>query len=174
MLLLATLVAIATIPPSSSAWTAYKPAVRQAVLAEHGRQVHIDSILIKGSYALVHGTGFHEVLQRSGKSWKPMCDLTHTAPTVNALESRCRVPATIATQLALEEPANLLAARGQFTAAITAEQVAIASATGPQRENDRVRLQQLRILNQQMQLQQITREQAIQRWNQLQFSWALP
>lgn len=165
--------ALATIPPSSSEWTAYKSAVRKAVIARHG-QTRIDSILIKGHYALVHGNGFHDVLRREPNgSWTIVCDMSHTMPAANVLQSRCGVPADIATQLAAEEPANLLAGQGQFTAAVAAEQKVFASATGPQREQDRVRLQQLRVLNQQTQLQQITREQAIQKWNRLQFSWAL-
>ncbi len=173
-MLSAIVMALATIPPSSSAWTAYKPAVRKAVIAAHG-QTQIDSILIKGSFALVHGNGFHDVLRRRADgSWTIVCDMSHTLPTASVLQSRCGVPAGIATRLAAEEPTNLLASQGQFTAAIDAEQKAFASATGPQREQDRVRLQQLRTLNQQMQLQQITREQAIQEWNRLQFSWALP
>ncbi len=168
------LLTLVTIPPSSSAWTAYKPAIRKAVIARHG-QTQIDSILIKGSYALVHGTGFHDVLQRTEDgSWKIVCEMNKRLPTVNDLQSQCGVPAPIATQLAAEEPANLLAARGDFPEAIATEQKVFASASGPQRESDRVRLQQLRTLNQQMQLQQITREQAIQEWNRLQFSWALP
>jgi len=95
-------------------------------------------------------------------------------PRAAVLQSRCGIPAPIATHLAAEEPTNLLASQGQFNAAIAAEQKAFASASGAQRENDRARLQQLRLLNQQMQLQQVTREQAIQEWNRLQFSWALP
>lgn len=172
-MLSALVITLMAIPPSSSAWTAYKPAVRKAVIARHG-QTQIDSILIKGSYALVHGTGFHDVLRRTDGSWTIVCDMSKTAPAANVLQSRCGVPAPIATQLAAEEPANLMAGQGEFTAAVDAEQRAFASASGPQRETDRIRLQQLRILNEQMQLQQITRAQAIQQWNRLQFSWALP
>lgn len=159
-------------PHSSSAWTANKPAVRQAVFTRHGAHTQIDSILIKRGYALVHGTGFHDVLQRSGKTWKTTCDLNNTNPDASVLESRCDVPSAIATSLAAEEPVNLLAGQGNFSGAVAAEQSVGASVTQSYAQS--VRLQQLRTLNEQMQLQQITRSQAIQQWSQLDYSWALP
>lgn len=172
-MLTAILLSAVTIPPSSSAWTAQKPAVRQAVLAHHPRAV-IDSILIKDGYALVHGTGFHEVLRRSGKTWNVVCDLSNSVPSANVLETRCNVPGDAATMLAMEDPVNIMAGQGNFSAAVAVEQSLAMSESSPQSPTERARFQQLRILNTQMQLQQITREQAIQQWNQLQYSWSLP
>jgi len=167
------LIALVTpVPPSSSAWTANKPAVQQAVLLRHGSHTQIDSILIKRGYALVHGTAFHDVLRRSGTTWKTSCDLNNVNPDATVLESRCGVPSGIATSLAAEEPVNLLAGQGNFSGAVAAEQSVNASTSQSYAQS--VRLQQLRTLNQQMQLQQITRAQAIQQWSQLNYSWALP
>lgn len=160
------------LPPNPSAWTAKKPVVQKAVLARHGAHTQIDSILIKRGYALVHGTGFHEVLQQSGKNWKSTCDLSNANPDASVLESRCGIPAPIAQTLAAEEPVNILAGQGNFSAAVTMEQTVTGAAS--QSVAQSLRLQQLRTLNEQMQLQQITRSQAIQQWSQLEYSWALP
>lgn len=174
MMLSAIAVALATTPPNSSAWTAQKPAVSQAEIARHGPHAQIDSILIKRGYALVHGKGFHDVLHFSHGTWTIVCDLSRSQPTARTLETDCGVSASIAAELAAEEPVNLSVAQGDFSTAAAEEQQAYASISGPEKQNERARLQKLTTLNQEMQLQQITRAQAIQQWNQSQFSWALP
>ncbi len=169
------LTALATpvpVPPSSSAWTAKKPAVRQAVIARHGPHTQIDSILITRGYALVHGTGFHDVLRQSGTKWQTTCDLSKSDPNASVLQSQCGVPAPIADVLASEEPVNILAGQGDFSAAVNAEQAVSGSVS--QTAAQSMRLQQLRTLNEQMQIQQITRSQGIQQWSQLEYSWFLP
>jgi hypothetical protein len=171
-LILAGLVTPVPVTPSSSAWTAKKPAVQQAVLARHGPHTQIDSILIKRGYALVHGTGFHDVLRQFGTKWQTTCDLSKNDPNASVLQSQCGVPAPIAEVLASEEPVNILAGQGNFSAALSAEQGVSGSVS--QSPTQSMRLQQLRTLNEQMQIQQITRSQAIAQWSQLEYSWFLP
>jgi hypothetical protein len=170
--LLASVIAV-KIPASPSAWTAQKPAVTEAV---HRIQPHaqINSILIKQSYALVTGKGIHSILHRTGQTWAVACDLTKTTITPDALTSQCGVPATIAMQLATDEPINILASMGNFNSALPLRQAIEASATAPPSETGRARVGELQMLNTEMRLQQITRQQAIQQWSQLQYSWALP
>ena len=172
-MIFAILAALTALPPSSSAWTAQKPAV-QAVVAGAYPAAHINSILIKQSYALVSGKGVHAALQESGGKWKIICDVSRTMMNVETLHERCGIPSDVATRLADDEPVNLLVSAGNFSAAIDAEQTAAGSISAPASDTERARLQELRMLNQEMQLQQITREQAIQQWSQLQYSWALP
>ena len=174
MVLAAVLIALVSPPPSSSSWTAEKPAVRAAVLARHGSNTQIDSILIKGPYALVHGKGFHDGLKLANGKWTIVCDMSKAQVTAAALVQNCGFPIQVAQVVAADEPVNLLAAQGNFTSAVAAEQRTLGSASSPPSDTERARMQELRILNQQMATQQITRQQAIQQWSQAKFSWALP
>ena len=158
---------------SSSAWTAEKPAVRAAVLRVYPK-TNITSVLIKQTYALVSGQSVHVALRKAGGTWKIVCDVKGAAVDGHVLEKRCGIPAQAAAQLASDEPVNLLAEQGNFRGAASAEHTVMSSASGPPTDAERARMQELQLLNQQMQLQQITRQQAIQQWNRLQYSWALP
>jgi hypothetical protein len=171
----AILAATATIPPSSSsAWTAQKPAVRKAIEERYGRNVRIDSVLVKGQYAVARGNNFHAGLKLTGDTWHITCELTGGPFSATVLTQRCGFPSTVATQLAAEEPINLMASQGNFHSAAGAEQQLYTTATGPAREEAHVRYQTLTRLDTEMRLQQITRDQAIQQWNQVRFSWSLP
>lgn len=169
---LSLIVALA-VSSSSSAWTAEKPAVRAAVLRVY-RKTSIDSILIKQTYALVSGQSVHVALRKTSGSWKIVCDVRGAMLSDRVLERRCHVPPRIAAELAADEPVNLLAEQGNFGAAVSAERTVMSASSAPASDTERARMQELRLLNQQMQLQQITRQQAIQQWNQLQYSWSLP
>jgi hypothetical protein len=94
--------------------------------------------------------------------------------STEALQRGCGVPSAVAMHLAADEPVNLMASRGDFSAASSMQQTFVTSQPAPMTETERARLQQLRVLNQQMQTGQITRAQAIQQWNSFRYSWALP
>lgn len=152
-----------------------RDAVRAAVIARHGPKTQVYSILVKGPYALAQGATFHDGLKQSGAHWQIVCHLPNGSTQVATLQSRCGFPVSVAEILSVEEPINFAAGEGNFAAAKTMEQRAYASAGGtPISDTERARLQLLTQLDQQMRLQSITRDQAIQRWSQLQFSWSLP
>jgi invasion protein IalB len=163
------MIVAAAAPPMST-----RDAVRAAIVARYGARTHIYSILVKGPYALAQGTNLHDGLQQVDGRWQIVCRLPNGTAQVTALQSRCGFPQSTAAVLSVEEPINFASGQGNFAAAKAMEQRAYASATGPQREIDRARLQLLTQLELQMRLQQITRTQAMQQWNQLRYSWALP
>jgi hypothetical protein len=148
--------------------------VRAAIVARHGPRMHIYSILVKGPYALAQGSNIHDGLHKTSAGWQVVCQLPNGAVQVTTLQRRCGFPANVAAILSVEEPINFAASQGNFSAAKAVEQRAYASATGPQREIDRARLQLLTQLDLQMRLQTITRDQAMRQWNSLRYSWALP
>jgi hypothetical protein len=163
------MIAAAPAPPMST-----RDAVRAAVIARYGEHTQIYSILVKGPYALAQGTNVHDGLQQVDGQWQIVCELPNGSVQVTTLQSRCGFPQATAAVLSVEEPINFAAGQGNFAVAKTVEKRAFASATGPQREFDRARLQLLTQLDLQMRTQHITRAQAMQQWNQLRYSWALP
>lgn len=70
--------------------------------------------------------------------------------------------------------AQTSAERGEFSTAVIAQTRAFASAKGPDRDQERARLQLLNQRSEQMRTGRITRTQAIQQWNQFRYSWMLP
>lgn len=149
--------------------------VRQVLQQRYGPKVQVYSILIKSGYAIAQGTGFHDGLKKSGGHWQIACSKLPAGqlpPTT--LQSHCGFPESVAVIVSLEEPVNMAASQGDFHTAMATEQKAYSSSTGPTHDAERVRLQQLTLLDQQMRTQTITRQQAIQQWSQLQFSWSLP
>lgn len=148
--------------------------VRAVVVQRHGPKTQIYSILIKQGYALAQGTGFHYGLRKNGSQWTIVCSELPAQAAPATLQSKCGFPQGVAVLITTEEPVNIAASQGNFSAAATLEKQAYASATGPQRDSERVRMQQLTLLNEQMRTQTITRQQAIQQWSQAQFSWSLP
>lgn len=172
-MLFAVLIAAATAAPNPSAWTAQKPAVTAAARRAYPN-ARINSVLVSRSYALVAGKGIHAVFRKSESTWKLVCDLQRTTMTTDVLERSCGVPPAVAAHLAADEPVNLMANQGNFSAAYSLQQTLMSSPPAPVSEAESIRLQQLRVLNQQLQTGQITRAQAIQQWNSFQYSWALP
>jgi hypothetical protein len=149
--------------------------VRQVLVQRYGPKVQVYSILIKSGYAVAQGTGFHDGLKKSGSRWQIVCSKLPAGqlqPTT--LQSHCGFPESVAVIVSTEEPVNMAVAQGDFSTAMATEQKAYASSTGPTHDAERVRLQQLTQLNEQMRTQTITRQQAIQQWSQLEFSWSLP
>ena len=165
--------AVVTVPASSSAWTAQKPAVQAAVLRTEPK-AKISSILVKREFALVSGPGTHVALQKTNGTWRIVCHLPTGGVSAETLEGQCGIPAVDARHLAADEPINAMANSGQFTAAASAEESLVSTATPDMSETERARMQELHLLKKRLELQQITRAQAIQQWNQLQYSWALP
>lgn len=152
-----------------------RDAVRQVITQRYGPKTQVYSILIKSQYALAQGTGFHDGLHKTGGRWRIVCgNLPAGQIAPSLLQSHCGFPQSVALVVSVEEPVGIAAGQGDFSTAMTAEKQAYASATGPERDIDRVRMQQLTLLNEQMRTQAITRQQAIQQWSQLQFSWSLP
>ncbi len=152
-----------------------RDAVRAAVIARHGPRTQVYSILVKGPYALAQGTNFHDGLKQSSGHWHIVCQLPNGSTQISLLQSRCGFPVNIAEVLSVEEPINFAAGQGNFSAAEAMERRAFASAGGaPMSDSERARMQLLTQLDLRMRLQQITRQQAIQQWSQLRYSWSLP
>ncbi len=167
------IVALATQPPAMP--MSEKDRVRHVLVQKHGSKTQIYSILVKGSYAVAQGPGFHDGLHKSGGEWKIVCsDLPSGRVEAQALQTHCGFPQDVALVASVEEPINVQAAQGQFESAAAAQKKVFASATGPERDLDRARYQQLTLLSEQMRTATITREQAIQQWGQVRFSWFLP
>jgi hypothetical protein len=148
--------------------------VRAAIIARHGARTPVYSILVKGPYALAQGTSFHDGLKRRSGHWKIVCQLPNGTTQVALLQSRCGFPASVAEILSVEEPINFAAGQGNFSVAKTMAQRAYATAGAARSDSERARLQLLTQLDLRMRLQQITRQQAIQQWSQLRYSWSLP
>lgn len=172
-MLFAILATLIPVLPSSSAWTSQKPAVHAAA-AHAYPNARVDSILIKQPYALVSGNGIRVALHRSGGDWNVICDLGHSSISADSLSRHCGIPSEIAAYLAKYEPANRLARGGNFSAGALLQQAVTARATAPATEIERARLQQLNMLDEGVRMQMITRDQAIQQWGQLRYSWELP
>lgn len=174
MFLAAVLTAAVTTSAPAGLPQSERDRVRAAVVQRHGPKAQVYSILIKDGYALAQGTGFHDGLRKNGSHWKIVCTNLGAQPAPTTLQAQCGFPETVALLISTEEPVDIAASQGDFKTAVAAEKQAYASATGPQKDIDRVRMQQLTRLDEQMRMQTITRQQAIQQWSQAQFSWSLP
>lgn len=155
-----------------------KAEIRREVTRRHGADTRVDRVIIHGNFALASGqSGPAEVrdgLQFSRSAWHVVCSFGSAVPTQSQLTHECRFPATVAFELAANERAQSAVERGDFQTAVIAQTRAFASAKGPDRDQERARLQLLNQLNNQMRTGMITRAQAIQQWNQFRYSWMLP
>lgn len=155
-----------------------KAEIRRTVIRRHGASTRGDRIIIHGNFALVagrsEGAPVRDGLHFSRSSWQVVCSFGSAMPTQAQLTRECRFPATVAFELAANENAQTAVERGDFQTAVIAETHAFASARGPDRDQERARLQLLNQLNNRMRTGMITRAQAIQQWNQFRYSWMLP
>ena len=155
-----------------------RPAIQAAVAAHHGASVHINSIPISGSFAIVRGTSnsvaVHDGVRRTGSNWHVTCSLDAAPPAAAVLQKKCGFSDTAAAELAADDAANDAASKGDFAAASASEHSALVSSTAQTREAEAQRAQLLRNLNDQMNLGQISRPDAIRKWNEMRFSLYFP
>lgn len=134
-------------------------------------------IVHNGEYAVASGHSpsgpMHDGLRRKNTGWRVVCTFSGV-PTSKHLASQCDFPASVADEMSANLAAEVAVQSGDFHMATIAEERAYASARGPERDWERARVQYLTILNEQMRTGMITRQQAIQKWGEFRFSWALP
>lgn len=147
------------------------------IVQQQDASTRVDRVIIHGEYALAAGRSpagtTIDGLYFTHSGWRITCRL-RSEPSPTDLMSRCAFPAGIAAEIAANEAAQTSAERGQFSAAVIAQTRAFATAKGPDRDQERARLQLLNQLNEQMRTGRITRAQAIQQWSQFRYSWMLP
>jgi hypothetical protein len=157
---------------------ANRSAIVQAVQQKNGASARVDHVITHGNYALAavraaDGSVF-DGLRYSGSTWRVVCTM-RSEPLPTQLKSACGFPQATAIQISADEGTQAAVARGDFGMATIAQVRAYNfSVKGPDRDQERARVQLLHQLSEQMRTGAITRAQAIQRWNQASFSWMLP
>ena len=172
VVLAAALAAASPAPPADRA------AIQQSVARAHGGAVIIDRIIVHGTYALASGHAAaapaRDGLHFLRGAWKVMCSFGSAVPTPAQLRRECGFPTAVAVEISSDESAATSAQSGDFAPAVIAQTYAFQAAVGPDKDQERARLQLLQRLNEQMRTGQITRAQAIRQWSQFRYSWALP
>lgn len=175
MLAAALLVASMSTSPKTSA-ALDRLAIKHVVVARRPAE-HVVSVITHGAFAVASGTtngaSVHDGLHLIRPGWTVVCSFS-AAPSATQLQSACRFPQAIAVELSADLAAQMAAQSGNFGLATIAQERAFASARGPDRDSERARAQLLHQLNEQMRTGLITRQQAIQRWNEFRLSWLLP
>lgn len=176
--MIATLTLIAALgAPTKGTLDVDRAAIAQIVLQRHGASAHLERIIIHGGYALAAGrtsTGpVRDGLHLTHGGWRIVCSF-RSAPTAEQLGTNCGFPAGIATEVVMNESAQAAVQQGNFTTALSEEKRAFASASGPDRDQERARVQLLHQLGEGMRTGTMTRAQAIRKWNEFRFSWMLP
>ncbi len=148
------------------------------VVTERNPGEHVTIVIVHDAeYAIASGHSpsgpMHDGLRLKNTGWRIVCAFS-AVPASKQLASKCEFPATVANEMAANLAAEVAAQSGDFNMATIAEERAFASAKGPERDSERARVQYLTILNEQMRTGMITRQQAIQKWGEFRFSWALP
>lgn len=170
------LVAALTTPPDATLETD-RASIRRIVQQQRGTSTRVDRVIIHGEYALAAGRSpagtTIDGLHFTHGGWHVTCRL-QSEPSPTELMARCGFPAGIAAEISANEAAQTSAERGEFSTAVIAQERAFASSKGPDRDQERARLQLLNQLNEQMRTGRITRAQAIQQWSQFRYSWMLP
>lgn len=176
--MLALILAAAVASPPAVAPNTTKAEIRRAITRRHGASTRVDRLIIHGGYALASGQSqsapVRDGLHLSRNTWRVVCSFGSAVPSQSQLMRDCGFPAMVAFEIAANESAQSAAERGDFQTAVIAQTHAFASAKGPDRDQERARLQLLTQLNNQMRTGMITRTQAIQQWNQFRYSWMLP
>ena len=155
-----------------------RSAIAQAVRQRNGSSARVDHIITHGNYALASvQTGAAPVfngLRFSGRKWRVVCAV-RSEPLPTTLKSMCGFPQATAIEISADEGTQAAVARGDFGLATIAQVRAYNfSVKGPDRDQERARVQLLHQLSEQMRTGMITRAQAIQRWNESRYSWMLP
>jgi len=155
-----------------------RQAIAQVAVERHGAGTRLSSILISGPFAVVRGASpagaIHEGLRLGRSGWRIVCDIGPQSATVAVLLQRCGFAAQRAGQLAADEAVNEAAARGAFAAAVAPAQKAYSFSLPATQKAEAARVQLLQQLNQQIRIGQISRADAIRKWNEMRFSWFLP
>ena len=152
-----------------------RAAIQAAEDQQHSAPTRLTSVLISGGYAVARGTGgIHDGLLLTPGGWRVVCRLGAGLPSAGTLKRKCGFSLSAAFQLAADEMANAAASQGEFTSAVRSERIAYHFAPAPMRPSESARLQLLNQLNQQMEIGQITRANAIRKWNELRLSVYLP
>lgn len=155
-----------------------RTAIVEAVRQHSGPSTRVDHVITHGNYALAAvraaaGSSF-DGLRFSGNTWRVVCTVK-SEPLPTQLKSMCGFPQATAIEISADEGTQAAVARGDFGMATIAQVRAYNFAVkGPDRDQERARVQLLRQLSEQMRTGTITRAQAIQRWNQSSYSWMLP
>lgn len=177
IILAAIVLALATAAPQDAS-SAEGLAIEHVVAEHYGASTHLTSIVIDQSYALVRGVAgnrdVHDGLQLLRSGWKIVCSLGPADAHGRDVASRCGFPKHVAMQLAADEAVNAAVLRGDFSTAVSQEQIVYKVAAPEMRPSEAARLQYLDQLKRQMELGQITRAQAITKWNEVRWSWPLP
>lgn len=157
---------------------ANRTAIVEAVRKHSGSSTRVHHVIVHGSYALAAvraaaGSSF-DGLRFSGSTWRVVCTVK-SEPMPTQLKSTCGFPQATAIEISADEGTQAAVARGDFGMATIAQVRAYNfSVKGPDRDQERARVQLLHQLSEQMRTGTITRAQAIQRWNQSSYSWMLP
>jgi hypothetical protein len=124
--------------------------------------------------AIVRADGVHDGLKQTKGGWHIVCSLGAGVPTAKMLERECGFSSAAAMQLTADEAVNAAAGQGDFSSASKYEKAALQSVAAPLKPSEAARLQMLNELNQQMQIGQISRSDAIRKWNEVRLSVFLP
>lgn len=163
--------------PASAAVDVDRPAIARAVTQRHHGE-RVETVIVHGNYALASGRTsaglIHDGLRLTRAGWRIACTL-RSEPLPTQLRSQCGFPQAVAIELSANEATQRAAERGEFRLATIAQVRAYNwSVKGPERDDERARLQLLHQLNEQMRTGMITRQQAIQKWNEFRLTWTLP
>jgi hypothetical protein len=151
-----------------------RAAIVQAVRQHSGSSTRVDHVITHGNYALAATGSSFDGLRFSGSTWRVVCTMK-SEPLPTQLKSMCGFPQATAIEISADEGTQAAVARGDFGMATIAQVRAYNfSVKGPDRDQERARVQLLHQLSEQMRTGMITRAQAIARWNQSTYSWMLP
>jgi len=152
-----------------------RQAIQTAVASRHGSGVKLTSVLISGDFAVARGTGgVHEGLRLTRDGWHVVCEVGAGPASAHFLKHSCGFSSVAAIELSAVEAANAAAARGEFSTAAGSQKTAYQAALPSVKPSEAARLRLLNQLNFQMQLGQISRADAIRKWNELRYSVYLP
>ena len=152
-----------------------RQAIRTAVVSHHGSDVKLTSILISGDFAVARGAGgVHEGLRLTRDGWHVVCEVGAGPPSAHFLKRSCGFSSVAAIELSAVEAANAAAVRGEFSTAAGSQRTAYQAALPSVKPSEAARLRLLNQLNLQMQLGQISRADAIRKWNEMRYSVYLP
>jgi hypothetical protein len=172
ILLIAVFVTAVAASPNDT--QAKRAAIVQVLKNQYGNNVHVDSMVIERNYAIVHGesgsVAVHVGLQHRPSGWQVSCTLGGDSRGKDALIKQCGFPTDVAIELRVQDVASDAASVGQFQRTYVAPKQAFAIAPAEQTPFEARRKQLVSLLKHEMEVGQITRQQAIFQWSQLNIS----
>lgn len=179
VLLLASMVlAVATAAPVHDTTQSDRAAVTRAEVERNGAKTHLHSIVFSGHHAIVHGNAgtlaIHDILKNDQGRWSILCGLGVEAVTVDHIVHHCGLPQSEAAQLVYGEGAGDAAERGEFSNAAAQERSLYQISTPEMRPSETARIQFLDQIKRQMDTGQMTRSQAITKWNEFRLTTFVP